>query len=45
MVSQQENNNLLPEGINIPEEFQKIINDFTADIIITFPEYSKIIER
>ena len=35
----------LPEGIQIPDEFYKIIKDFTSDIIITFPEYSKIIER
>jgi hypothetical protein len=28
-----------------PEEFGKIINDFTADILITFPEYSGIIGR
>ena len=45
MASQPEHDNLLPDGINIPDEFYKIINDFTADIIITFPEYSKIIER
>jgi urease gamma subunit len=35
----------LPESINIPEEFYKIIKDFTSDIVITFPEYSKIIQR
>ena len=28
-----------------PDEFCKIINDFTADILITFPEYSGIIGR
>jgi hypothetical protein len=28
-----------------PEEFAKIINDFTTDILITFPEYSGIISR
>jgi len=28
-----------------PEEFYKIINDFTSDILITFPEYSGIIAR
>jgi len=31
--------------INPPEEFYKIINDFTSDILITFPEYSGIIAR
>jgi hypothetical protein len=31
--------------INPPEEFNKIINDFTNDILITFPEYSGIINR
>ena len=31
--------------INPPEEFNKIINDFTNDILITFPEYSGIISR
>ena len=38
-------NNPLPESITIPDEFYKIINDFTEDIMLTFPEYSKIIER
>lgn len=28
-----------------PEEFYKIINDFIADILTTFPEYSGIISR
>jgi hypothetical protein len=42
---ENEKNNSIPNGINIPDEFHKIINDFTADIIITFPEYSKIIGR
>ena len=30
---------------NIPEEFSKIINDFTSDILITFPEYAGIIGK
>lgn len=29
----------------IPDEFYKIINDFTQDISITFPEYSPIINK
>ena len=33
------------EDLNPPEEFYKIINDFTADMLITFPEYSGIIAR
>lgn len=33
------------EDLNPPEEFYKIINDFTSDILITFPEYSGIISR
>ena len=33
------------EDLNPPEEFCKIINDFTADILITFPEYSGIIGK
>ena len=33
------------ENINTPEEFGKIINDFTSDIITTFPEYSGIIKK
>ena len=33
------------EDLNPPEEFYKIINDFTSDILITFPEYSGIIAR
>lgn len=31
--------------IKAPEEFYKIINDFTNDIITTFPEYEPIIKR
>lgn len=31
--------------ITPPEEFYKIVNDFTSDILITFPEYSGIIAR
>jgi hypothetical protein len=30
---------------NIPEEFSKIISDFTGDILITFPEYKDIISK
>jgi hypothetical protein len=33
------------EDLTPPEEFYKIINDFIADILITFPEYSGIISR
>ena len=30
---------------NPPEEFHKIINDFTNDILTTFPEYSGIVSK
>ena len=30
---------------NIPEEFSKIISDFTGDILVTFPEYKDIISK
>ena len=33
------------EELNPPEEFYKIVNDFIADIIITFPEYTGLISR
>jgi hypothetical protein len=33
------------EDLHPPDEFYKIINDFTADILITFPEYSGIIGK
>jgi hypothetical protein len=33
------------EDLNPPEEFYKVINDFVADILITFPEYSGIIAK
>ena len=33
------------DELQVPEEFYKIINDFTKDILITFPEYSGIIAR
>lgn len=33
------------EELKIPAEFNKIINDFTNDMLITFPEYSGIISR
>ena len=33
------------EELNPPEEFYKIINDFIADILTTFPEYSGLIAK
>ena len=33
------------EDLTPPDEFNKIINDFTSDIVTTFPEYSGIISR
>ena len=33
------------EDLTPPEEFYKIVNDFTSDILITFPEYSGLISR
>jgi hypothetical protein len=33
------------DELNPPEEFYKIINDFTSDILITFPEYSGIVSK
>jgi hypothetical protein len=33
------------EDLIPPDEFYKIINDFIADILITFPEYTGIISR
>jgi len=33
------------ESLTPPDEFYKIINDFTSDIVTTFPEYSGIIAR
>jgi hypothetical protein len=33
------------EDITPPEEFYKIVNDFTSDILITFPEYQGIISK
>jgi hypothetical protein len=33
------------EELTPPDEFYKIINDFTCDIVTTFPEYSGIISR
>ena len=33
------------EDLTPPEEFHKIINDFTSDISTTFPEYSGLISR
>jgi len=34
-----------PELPEIPEEFKKIIPDFVADLLNTFPEYQAIIDR
>uniref|UniRef100_A0A6C0I6K0 Uncharacterized protein n=1 Tax=viral metagenome TaxID=1070528 RepID=A0A6C0I6K0_9ZZZZ len=33
------------EELTIPTEFNKIMNDFISDIVITFPEYSGLIKR
>ena len=33
------------EEINPPPEFNKVINDFISDILITFPEYSGIVAK
>ena len=33
------------EELTIPNEFNKIINDFISDIITTFPEYNGLIKR
>ena len=33
------------EDLEIPNEFNKIINDFISDIVTTFPEYSGLIKR
>jgi hypothetical protein len=33
------------EELNPPDEFYKIVNDFTTDIVTTFPEYSGVISR
>ena len=33
------------ETIEVPDGFVKIINDFTKDILITFPEYTNIIQK
>lgn len=35
----------LPEGVKMPDEFYKIIDDFISDIKLTFPEYDAIIQR
>ena len=35
----------LPEGVKMPEEFYRIIDDFISDIKITFPEYEGLIQR
>jgi hypothetical protein len=39
-----DNDNVL-QNPDIPEEFAKIIDDFTRDILITFPEYSDSISK
>jgi hypothetical protein len=44
-MSNKEKNPKNMEDITPPEEFLKIINDFTTDIITTFPEYSGIIGK
>jgi hypothetical protein len=33
------------EELEVPAEFSKIINDFIADIVTTFPEYAGLIKR
>ena len=33
------------DNLNPPDEFYKIINDFTSDIKLTFPEYSHLIDK
>ena len=33
------------EDLVVPTEFSKIINDFIADIVTTFPEYTGLIKR
>ena len=33
------------EDLEVPTEFSKIINDFIADIVTTFPEYAGLIKR
>ena len=35
----------LPEGVKIPDEFYRVIDDFISDIKLTFPEYDGIIQR
>jgi hypothetical protein len=48
-VEPKEEKNITPEDPpivqQIPEEFNKIINDFTEDVCVTFPEYRVIIGR
>lgn len=33
------------DNLTIPDEFYRVIGDFIADIVLTFPEYEKIIQR
>ena len=42
-TNQEQDQEKVPD--KIPDEFFKIINDFTQDISITFPEYSPIINK
>jgi hypothetical protein len=39
------NDNEIPDGVKIPDEFSRIIEDFINDIKNTFPEYIGIINR
>ena len=39
------NDNDVPEGVKIPDEFGRVIEDFINDIQNTFPEYNGIINR
>lgn len=41
----QENGFKSFEELEVPAEFSKIINDFIADIVTTFPEYTGLIKR
>ena len=45
MTEEKNDENQLPKALNIPDEFGRIIHDFTTDIKTTFPEYKGIIER
>ena len=43
--TETENTTTIVENIKVPDEFYKIIDDFTTDITNTFPEYKAIINR